>query len=99
RDLRPVHPLARRYSEIQGDTRSGAAGLVPDPAGLTMPALECVRDRGAHLVAVDPESLGQLLDQIVSTAGDQRQRPETREGERLERSPTWFGTTPRHAGA
>src|SRR5687767_2506432 len=85
-ELEVAHDVARRRAELGCGLRGGVPRRLADTRCLASPAVEHVRDRGAHLVAFDPETRADLGRELVRVLRDEGDRPDSHQAERLERS-------------
>src|SRR5262245_52210178 len=84
--------LARRDAEIRRQAGRGVSRLLSESARLATPAVEDVRERPAHLVALHAEPARDLVRELVRALRDERERTDAGERERLERASPGFAS-------
>ena len=92
-------PLPGRDTELARDPRGRVPGRVAEALSLAAPAVEHVAERAAYFTALDAETLGELLREVVRALEHERERADPRQAETLEGPRLLPGSAMRPRGA
>ena len=76
-ELEFPHRVARRDPELFREPRRGVGGRVADAARFPAPAVDRVRERGAHVVGIHSDAARELVGQLVHPPRRQRERADS----------------------